>query len=89
MPLRIAVVQEGVKPKPIVSKFAAETVHDQQQCRSRHVHAYRPEISFPMPTPAGLIDAYVVYVGFDPLGLKPEPKRPPARRKPAAKPKQS
>jgi hypothetical protein len=36
-----------------------------------------------------LIDAYVVYVGFDPAGARPpEKKKPAARRaKPAAKPR--
>jgi hypothetical protein len=34
-----------------------------------------------MPQPAALIDAYVVYVGFDPQGAQPE------KKKPAAKPK--
>lgn len=89
VPLRIAVVQEGVNPKPVVSKFAREQVTISSNVDRVTFTHIDPEISFPMPTPAGLINSYVVYVGFDPLGLKPEPKRPPARRKPAAKPKQS
>ena len=53
-----------------------------------------PDIVFPLPVPLGLIDRYVVYVGFDPLGAQPEKKPPvkkrkPVAKKPAAKPKQS
>ena len=47
-------------------------------------------ISFPLPQPLGLIDAYTVYVGFDPVGAKPpDKKRAPVKRgaKPAAKPR--
>lgn len=89
VPLRIAVVQEGVTPKPVMSKFVREQVTiggTVDRVTFTHID---PDVTFPLPQPLGLIDAYVVYVGFDPLGAKPEPKRPPARRKPAAKPKQS
>jgi len=47
-------------------------------------------ISFPLPQPLGLMDAYVVYVGFDPIGAKPpENKKAPVKRraKTAAKPR--
>jgi hypothetical protein len=46
------------------------------------------EITFPLPQPLALIDSYVVYVGFDAMGAQPEKKRPVAKPKPAAKPKQ-
>jgi hypothetical protein len=90
VPMRIAVVQEGVNPKTIVSKFGQETVTisgDVDRVTFTHIE---PDITFPLPQPAGDLDAYVVYIGFDPLGAKPE-KKPPAKRKPhaAAKPKQS
>jgi hypothetical protein len=88
VPLRIAVVQEGITPKPIVSKFGREQVTVMSNVdRVTFVHV-ETDVTFPLPQPLGLIDSYVVYVGFDPLGAKPEPKRPPARRKPA-KPNQS
>jgi hypothetical protein len=89
VPLRIAVVQEGVAPKTITSKFGKESVTvsaDVDRVTFTHIE---PDISFPLPQPAGNIDSYVIYVGFDPLGAPPEKKRPPAKRKSAAKPKQS
>jgi len=48
---------------------------------------------FPLPQPLAVIDAYVVYVGFDPAGAQQEKKKPAGkpkpRAKPAAKPRQS
>lgn len=87
VPLRVAVVQEGVNPKPIASKFVRIPVtiaSDNDRVTFSHVEQ---DISFPMPVPAGNIDAYVVYVGFDTMAA-PEKKAPAAKRKPAAKPKQ-
>lgn len=89
IPMRIAVVQEGPTPKAITSKFARTQVTVVNAIDRVTFTYIEPEISFPLPQPLGLIDSYVVYVGFDPLGAKPEPKRPPAKRKPAAKPRQS
>ncbi len=94
VPLRIAVVQEGVAPKTVASKFGRETVvlsNEVDRATFTHID---PDITFPLPQPLGLIDSYVVYVGFDPLGDKPVKKPPvkkrkPVAKKPAAKPKQS
>ena len=94
VPLRIAVVQEGVTPKAVASKFGRETVTiggSNDRVIFTHIES---DIAFPLPRPLGLIDAYVVYVGFDPIGAQPEKKKPPVNRKPvakkpAAKPKQS
>lgn len=88
VPLRIAIVQEGVNPKPIISKFAripVTIVSDSDRVTFAHIES---EISFPMPVPAGLIDNYVVYVGFDTMAgpQKPAPRQ---RAKPAPKPRQS
>jgi hypothetical protein len=89
VPVRIVVVQEGVSPKTIVSNFGKETVTlTTEGDRVNFVHV-DDAISFPLPRPLGLIDSYIVYVGFDPASLgppprkKPEPKR---RAKTAAKP---
>jgi hypothetical protein len=85
VPLRIAVVQEGITPKTIVSKFAREQVVITGAIDRALFTHIDPEITFPLPQPLGLIDAYVVYIGFDPVGAGPA-KRPPPKR--AAKPKQ-
>ena len=93
LPLRIAVVQEGVNPKTVVSKFARVQVAVTNAVdRVPFIHI-DPEISFPLPQPLAAIDAYVVYVGFDPLGAQQEKKKPAGKPKPKArsraKPKQS
>jgi hypothetical protein len=88
VPLRIAVVHEGVTPKPIASRFARIPVTitgDIDRANFSHVES---DITFPMPVPAGNIDSYIVYVGFDTMAAAPQKKAPAVRRKPAAKPKQ-
>jgi hypothetical protein len=86
VPLRIAVVQEGITPKPITSKLVVIPVtvtSDIDRVIFTHVEQ---DVTFPMPVPAADIDAYVVYVGFDEQATQ-EKKKPPAKRKPAAKPR--
>jgi len=83
VPLRYAVVREGPEPKTVISKFSKFPVtipEGQPNVVFSHVDN---DIAFPMP--AGLeIEAYVVYVGFDPVGDKQQPaKKPPAKRAPA------
>jgi hypothetical protein len=74
VPLRLAVVQEGPEPKPIVSKFARFTVAvPPGQTAVPFVHVEQ-DLTFPMPR-GNLIEAYVVYVGFDPAPAKPERKQ--------------
>ena len=78
IPLRYAVVKEGAEPKTVVSKFTKFPVTipaGQQNVIFTHVDS---DIAFPMP-PGLDIEAYVVYVGFDPIGDKPPPKKPAAR----------
>ena len=83
VPLRVAVVQEGVNPKAIVSTLAHIPVTitgDVDRVSFSHVAT---DITFPMPAPAGLLDAYVVYVGFDSMAA-PQ-KRAPVKRRSRAK----
>jgi hypothetical protein len=92
IPLRIAVVQEGTDPKTVVSKFARETVTVANAVDRVTFTHIDPDVSFPVPQPAGVIDSYVVYVGFDPLGAQPPAKKKPVRKRktrPAAKPRSS
>jgi hypothetical protein len=89
VPLRLAVVQEGVNPKAIVSKFVRIPVTVTAAVDRVSFTHVDPDISFPLP-PSGAIDSYVVYVGFDAVGAQPEKKKPAAKpvakKKPAAKP---
>ncbi|HET7804755.1 MAG TPA: hypothetical protein VFL53_10970 [Pseudolabrys sp.] len=91
VPLRLAVVQEGVNPKTVLSRFAREQVTIVEGTNRATFTHIDPEISFPMPQPAANIDAYVVYVGFDPLGAQQEKRKPASKPKPrvAPKPRQS
>jgi len=91
VPLRIAVVQEGINPKTIVSKFAQIPVTVASAVDRVPFTHIDPEISFPLPQPLANIDAYVVYIGFDPMGAQQEKKKPAAKPKPRspAKPRQS
>ncbi len=93
IPLRIAVVQEGVNPKTIASKFVRIEVGITSAVDRVPFTHVDPDVSFPMPTRAADINSYVVYVGFDPVGAQQEKKKPAPKSKPkpkpAAKPRQS
>ena len=81
VPMRIAVVHEGINPRTVVSKFGQEkVVVNNAVDRVTFIHV-DPDISFPLPTPRSAIDSYVVYIGFDPLGAQP----PKVKRKPKAR----
>ena len=86
VPLRVVVVQEGVDPKTVASRFGRETVTVNNAIDRVTFTHIESDIAFPLPQPLGLIDRYVVYIGFDPLGDKPA-KKPPVKRKPVAKKK--
>ncbi len=80
VPLRIAVVQEGTSPKTIVSKLARVPVTVNSAVDRVLFTHVDSEITFPLPQPLGLIDSYIVYVGFDPVS-QPERRRPAPRAK--------
>lgn len=88
VPLRLALVQEGPKPKSIWTKFYPVPVTipaGQSGVPFTHVE---DDLTFPLPADKD-ITAYVIYVGFDPQGLARQ-KRPPVhhkRAKPVAKKK--
>lgn len=79
VPLRIAVVHEGVNPKTVVSKLATIPVTIANAVDRVNFTHVDPDVSFPMPQPASAIGSYVIYVGFDPLPAKQAKK--PARKK--------
>jgi hypothetical protein len=76
VPLRVAVVQEGVSPKTIFTK-AYRTSVAMQPDGTVPFSFVAEDIVYPAPSAADN-DAYVFYIGFDPQSLKPESK---ARRK--------
>jgi hypothetical protein len=84
IPLRLAVVEEGMNPKPIVSKLyrlAIEVPPGQTAVPFVHVEQ---DMTFPMPR-GDALDNYVVYVGFDPSAAPAKPER---KTKAKQKPKQ-
>ncbi len=80
IPVRLALVREGIEPKTVWTKLYRVPLTIQPgQTNIPFLHI-EEDLTVPVPGGADL-DAYVVYVGFDPLAAK-EP------RKPARKPKQ-
>jgi hypothetical protein len=80
IPLRIVVVQEGVNPKTIVSKLYRVPVQVTAGQTSVPYAQVEQDLTFPMPSPA-VLDAYVVYVGFDPSSAAAKAERKPAKPK--------
>ena len=81
VPVRFAVVREGVEPKTIVTKFLRVGVNIGPNDPSVPFSVVEDDLSFAMPRGAE-IDSYVVYVGFDPVTAQEMDK---GRRKPAPK----
>ncbi len=84
LPVRLALVHEGIEPKTIWTKFYPVPVTVSPGQANIPFTYVEEDVSFPMP-PGNQLDEYVIYVGFDPEGA-PEPKRKPAP-KPKAKAK--
>ena len=88
LPVRLAVVKEGLEPQTIWTKFYMVPVvmpAGQPNVLFTHVEE---DMSFPNP-PGDDLDKYVVYVGFDPDSAEAEKKKPPPRpgpKKPKPKP---
>lgn len=79
VPIRMAVVQEGMNPRPIVSKFYRIAIDvPPGQVAVPFVHVEQ-DLTFPLPPPA-VLDSYVVYVGFDPSGPPARPERKQKRK---------
>jgi hypothetical protein len=82
-PIRYAVVQEGVQPKTIVTKFRRVPV---ALASGNAVFTdIEDDLSFPMP-PLVDLQKYVVYVGFDEAGDRGQPQ-PKKKATPQAQPK--
>jgi hypothetical protein len=86
LPVRLAVVKEGLEPQTIWTKFYMVPVvmpPGQPNVLFTHVEE---DMSFPNP-PGDDLDKYVVYVGFDPDSAEAEKKKPAPRAAPKPKPK--
>ena len=83
VPIRLALVQEGVEPRTIWTKaYRVPVTIPPDQTNVQFVQV-EEDISFPLPKPAELA-AYLVYVGFDPTLVKEPEKNPPPKKKPRA-----
>jgi hypothetical protein len=79
VPLRVAVVQEGVTPKTIVTRLQRVPVTVPADTTSALFTHIEEDLAFPMPK-GNEIDSYVVYIGFDPAGAREmDRKKPPTR----------
>jgi hypothetical protein len=78
VPLRYAVVREGVEPKTITTKFRRFPVAMAPGATNVVFTDIEEDLSFPIPSTVDL-DAYVVYIGFDDQGDRTE-RRPPAKK---------
>lgn len=76
VPMRLALVREGVEPRTIWTKLYRVPVNIPAGQTNVPFVQVEEGMSFPVPSNQDL-EAYVVYVGFDPSALAPEkPKRP-------------
>jgi hypothetical protein len=73
VPIRVAVVQEGVQPKTIATKLYRTTVDLAGQDNVAFSFVAE-DMSFPVPTPEA-VASYVIYIGFDPEGARTPPPR--------------
>jgi hypothetical protein len=78
VPLRVAVVEDGVSSKTIATKAYTVTVNVSGEDGGTYSFV-SSDIVYPAPQGAAA-DRYVFYIGFDPQALKPEPK-PHGKRK--------
>jgi hypothetical protein len=86
VPLRFAVVLEATDSKVISTKFERVPVAlptNDSNVLFTHV---TEGLDFPIPR-GNELAYYVIYIGFDPAGLQPEPRRPaPRKPRPSARP---
>jgi hypothetical protein len=83
LPVRLAVVKEGLEPRTVWTKFYSVPVTLPAGQPNVLFTQVEEDLTIPMP-PGQEFDQYVIYVGFDPQGAAAEPKKP---TRPSAKPK--
>lgn len=77
VPLRIAVVHEGVQPKTVFTQAYRTTVAMTPDGNEPFTLVIE-DVVYPVP-PGNANDYYVFYIGFDPQALKPEPRKKKAK----------
>jgi hypothetical protein len=86
VPLRYALVKEGIEPQVLWTKlFVLNVAVPSTQLNVPFTHV-EEEMTIPIPPPNEL-SAYVIYIGFDPDGLKPAEKPKPVARPKSARAK--
>jgi hypothetical protein len=78
VPLRVAVVEDGVSSKTIATKAYTVTVNLSGDGGGTYSFV-SDDIAYPAPQGVAA-DRYVFYIGFDPQALKPEPRARGKRR---------
>jgi hypothetical protein len=74
VPIRVAVVQEGVQPKTVATKLYRTTV-DLGGQDNVSFSFVAEDLAFPVPPPEA-VASYVIYIGFDPDGARaPAPRQ--------------
>jgi hypothetical protein len=74
VPIRVAVVQEGVQPKTVATKLYRTQVDLAGQANVPFSFVAE-DVSFPTPSPE-TVASYVIYIGFDPEGARAPAPRP-------------
>lgn len=77
VPIRFAVVEEGVDPKTIVTQLDRVTVTVPPNDSNVPFTHVAEGLVFPLPK-GNAIDYYVVYIGFDPLSVQEQERKKPA-----------
>jgi hypothetical protein len=86
LPVRLAVVKEGLNPETIWTKFYMVPVTLPPGAPFATFTHVEEDMTFPMP-PGNQFDQYVIYVGFDPQSAVPEPRKKQVKPARKAKPK--
>ena len=79
VPIRYAVVYDGVPPRTITTRLERITVTVPPEDSNVLFSHVAEGIEFPMPRRAE-VDSYVVYIGFDPAGAQEMDRKKPAPR---------
>lgn len=79
IPLRVAVVQEGIQEKIVFTRAYRTSVMMPPGENSVPFSFVAEDVVYPVPPPSA--PEYIFYIGFDPAGLRPEPRAKTSKRK--------